>query len=125
MEDHKTVSTDNYDVTFHPAFASSCVIEPTGGTATKLYEQDKTKPVDCKAKGHPKKHVIKLKGKGNKRDITITIDDPNHSIHRLSIDLYDEARDPATEGTWEATDTFTVMNTAFTCPPYCDTDPPA
>jgi len=117
VEDHKTVSTDNYEVSFHPAFASSCVIEPVGGTAETLYQQDKSKPVDCRQKGHPKKHTIKLKGKNNKRDVTITIDDPHHNIARLEIKLYHEDRVPGEEG--EYSDTFTVENFAKTCPPHC------
>ena len=122
MEDHKTVSTNNYDVSFHPAFASSCVIEPVGGTAETLYRQDRGKPVDCKAKGHPKQHKIKLKGKNNKRDITITIDDPNHNIASLQIRLYREDRVPGTDG--EYSDVFTVENNANTCPPNCDNGGP-
>lgn len=118
MEDHKTVSTGAYDVTFHPAFASSCVIEPVGGTAATLYEQDRSKPVDCKAKGHPKKHVIRLKGRNNRRDVTITIDDPHHNIAGLQIRLYRVDRVPGEDG--EYSDVFTVENNAKTCPPYCD-----
>lgn len=119
QDDHKTVTIDSeYDVTFHPAFASSCVVERKGGAKKTLYEQEQDKPVDC-SNGHPTKHTIKLKGKGNKRDVTITIDDPNHSIAGLTLQLYDEARDPAVVGDWEATESFTVMNSAKTCPPHC------
>lgn len=121
MEDHKTVTRDaDYDVTFHPAFASACVVEKKGGPRKELYRQPDNDVVDCKDKGHPKKHVIKLKGKnGSKRDITITIDDPEHSIHRLSVELYDEGR-KAGELT-EFGDVFTVENNAKTCPPHCET----
>ncbi|HEY0025737.1 MAG TPA: hypothetical protein VGB24_22810 [Longimicrobium sp.] len=122
MDDHKTVSSDNYDVSFHPAFASSCVIEPVGGTAETLYRQDESKPVDCRGKGHPKKHTIKLKGKNNKRDVTITIDDPNHNIASLQIRLYHDDRVPGEEG--EYSDVFTVENNAKTCPPHCDDTAP-
>jgi hypothetical protein len=117
MEDHTTVSSDNYEVSFHPAFASSCVVERVGGAAETLYQQDKSKPVDCRGKGHPKQHKIKLKGKNNKRDITITIDDPNHNIASLQIRLYHEDRVPGTSG--EYSDVFTVENDANTCPPNC------
>jgi hypothetical protein len=122
MEDHKTVTGDaDYDVTFHPAFASACVVEKKGGPRKELYRQPDNDVVDCKAKGHPKKHVIRLKGKnGSKRDITITIDDPEHSIHRLSLELYEEGRTPMETRKWESGDTFTVLNDAKTCPPYCD-----
>lgn len=122
MNDHKTVTDDaRYDITFHPAFASECAVtDKATGQTRKLYVQDRSKPENVKDKGHPKKHTIKLKGKGNNRDITITIDDPSHTIHSLSFELYDEARDPAQTGSWGSTETVTVTNTAVTCPPYCE-----
>ena len=64
--------------------------------------------------------MIRLKGKnGSKRDITITIDDPEHSVHSLSLELYDESRDPNYQETFNpgTTETFTVTNSALTCPP--------
>lgn len=115
---------DKYDVSFHPAFASSCVIEHKDGGKHTLYEQDKSQPVDC-SNGHPKKHVIRLKGKnGSNRDITLTIDDPNHDLAGLTLSLYDEARDPMVATQFDTTESFTVMNNALTCPPYCEKDPP-
>jgi hypothetical protein len=121
-KNHKTVTADSeYDVTFHPGFASECTITRKGeNTARQLYKQ--TEQHNCGSEGHPKKHVIKLKGKnGKKRDITITIDDPEHSVHSLSLELYDESRDPNYIETFNpgVTETFTVMNTADTCPPNC------
>ncbi|HST57804.1 MAG TPA: hypothetical protein VLK84_03880 [Longimicrobium sp.] len=115
---------DKYDVSFHPAFASSCVIEGKNGEKHTLYEQDRSTPVDC-SNGHPKKHVIRLKGKnGSTRDITVTIDDPNHQLAGLRLSLYDEARDPMVATKFDATESFTVMNDAFTCPPHCQKEPP-
>ena len=114
-----------YDVSFHPAFASSCVIEDRDGQKHTLYEQDRTRPVDV-SNGHPTRHVIRLKGKnGSTRDITVTIDDPNHDLAGLTLSLYDEARDPMLTTKFGTTESFTVMNDALTCPPYCGTkDPP-
>lgn len=37
----------------------------------------------------PKRHTITLKGRGGRRDITITIDVPEDVIHPLSLKLYD------------------------------------
>jgi hypothetical protein len=113
-----------YDLSFHPAFASSCVLEGNDGETHTLYEQDRSTPVDC-SKGHPKTHVIRLTGKnGSKRDITITIDDPNHDLAGLRLSLYDEARDPMVAAKFQVTESLTVMNDALTCPPYCQKDPP-
>lgn len=118
---HKHVTDHSkYDVSFHPAFASSCVIENKDGEKHTLYKQDRSKPVDCR-NGHPKKHVIRLKGKnGSKRDITVTIDDPNHDLAGLTLSLYDEARDPTVAKSFDTTEMFTVENDAFTCPPHCE-----
>lgn len=117
--DHSTVATDAaYEVMLHPAFASACTVTPAGGTQRDLYRQPAGTVVDCKAKGHPKKHVLKLKGKSNGRDITITIDDPTHSIHSLRLQLYAEGREA---GKTAATgDVITLENNAKTCPPLCD-----
>lgn len=118
--DHKTIHTDaHYDVTFHPAFASRCAVKPKNGTERDLYRQGQGREhvVHCPG-GHPKKHVIKLKGKGNRRDITITIEDPEHSIHSLRLELYDEGRVAGKAA--ETGDVFTIENNAKTCPPYCE-----
>lgn len=121
MNEHKTVTDDtDYDVTFHPGFASECTITRTADNSVKqLYKQ--TEKHNCGANGHPKKHVIKLKGKnGSTRDITITIEDPTHSVHSLKMSLYDESRDPAVDQAFDTTEEFTVMNSALTCPPVCE-----
>jgi hypothetical protein len=116
--DHKTVKTDaDYDVTFHPAFASRAAVKPKNGVERDLYRQPEGHVVHCPG-GHPKKHVFKLKGKGNHRDITITIEDPEHSIHSLRLELYDQGRVAGT--TAETGDVFTLENNAKTCPPLCD-----
>lgn len=122
---HRKVEGTDYDVIFHPGFASACTIKNKNDAAPReLYRQGTAQSdvVDCRpaAGGHPKRHVIKLKGKnGNGRDITITIDDPSHSLHRISLDLYQEGRDPRVDQPFETTDTFTVENEAKTCPPHC------
>lgn len=117
--EHSTVDTDSdYEVMLHPAFASSCTVAPAGGAARDLYRQAPGTVVNCQAKGHPKKHVLKLKGKSNGRDITITIDDPTHSIHSLRLQLYKPGRKAGQTG--EVGDVVTLENNAKTCPPLCD-----
>ena len=121
--DHHDVETSDYFVKLHPAFASACTITRNGQTqARDLYRQgtEKKDVVDCQAKGHPKKHVFKLKGKSNGRDITITIEDPSHSIHSLRLELYKQGRKPGETG--EVGDIVMLENNAITCPPHCDTE---
>jgi hypothetical protein len=122
MNNEHTSGDGNYDVTFHPAFASSCTVtDRKTGSASKLYEQDRTKPVNVKNGGHPKKHRIVLKGKnGKRRNITITIDDPEHAIHGITLDLYAEGRDPSKKESSETVETFSIVNDAATCPPICE-----
>jgi hypothetical protein len=90
----------------------------TDSAARDLYRQAPGTVVNCQAKGHPKKHVLKLKGKSNGRDITITIEDPTHSIHSLRLQLYKPGRKPGQ--TAEVGDVVTLENNAKTCPPLCD-----
>lgn len=117
--EHSTVATDSaYEVMLHPAFASACTVTPKGGTARDLYRQAAGTVVDCNAKGHPKKHVVKLKGKVNGREITITIDDPSHSIHSLRLQLYADGRKAGESA--DTGDVVTIENNAKTCPPLCD-----
>lgn len=122
-DEHITVGTDpHYDVTVHPAFASSCTVtDRATGQSRKLYEQDRGKPVDVRKNGHPKKHRIVLKGKnGKRRNITITIDDPEHAIHGITLDLYAEGRDPMrADRSSDSVERVTVLNDSTTCPPVC------
>lgn len=140
---HRQAENDEYEVTFHPAFASACTVKKNGqDTATDLYRQGKeVKDVVHCPEGHPERHEIHIRGKGNGRDITITVNDPSHTLHSISFDLYGEARDrskakpqPRAQALGQSDaqasvqsdvgETFTLENDAKTCPPYCDpTDP--
>jgi hypothetical protein len=121
MEDHIVKNDDDeYEITFHPAFASKCIVEHKDGGTRELYRQTQTH--NLKDKKHPKRHVVKVKGKnGRTRDITITIDDPNHAIHSLRMELYDEGYDPMKPvPRYEGGDVVTFENLASTCPPNCE-----
>ena len=132
---HRKAGNDEYEVIFHPAFASACTVKKNGhDTATELYRQGDTQAdvVHC-PEGHPEEHVIRIRGKGNGRDITITVNDPSHTLHSISFDLYREARDrsvkplaygTADSGSGEIGETFTLENEAKTCPPYCTEEEP-
>ncbi len=92
---HRRAENEEYEVIFHPAFASACTVTKNGQkTATDLYRQGDQQEdvIDC-TDGHPETHVIRIRGKANGRDITITVHDPSHTLHRISFDLYQKARD--------------------------------
>lgn len=122
MEDHVIKTDDNeYEVTFHPAFASRCTVGPKNGNGRELFRQSETFKLNGKAL--PKQHTIRLKSKnGGKRDISITLNDASHSVARITVELYEETHDPTTALTASNTDTvFTVENHAKICPPNCET----
>jgi hypothetical protein len=121
MEDHIVKTDDNeYEITFHPAFASRCTVAGKSGEARELFKQSGVHFLN--GKDVPKKHTIRLKAKnGGKRDITITLDDAAHSVARITVELYEDTHDPTTALMASATDTtFTVENNAKICPPICD-----
>lgn len=121
MKDHIVKTDDNeYEITFHPAFASRCTVAGKDGER-ELFKQSGVHHLN--GRELPKKHTIRLKSKnGGKRDVTITLDDAAHSVARITVELYDESHDPTTKTAAEpsSTDTvFTVENNALICPPIC------
>jgi len=120
MEDHIVKGDDNeYEITFHPAFASRCTVSK-GGRERELFRQEGVHHLN--GKKIPKKHTIRLRAKqGGRRDITITLDDAAHSVARITVELYDESHDPTTALKTADTDmVFTVENHAKLCPPNCE-----
>jgi hypothetical protein len=120
---HTTAEKNNYTVTFHPAFASRCVITGEDGEC-EVYKQ--STPHRLNGEAHPKKHKIHLKGGKYDRDVTLEINDPKHAIKQIHLELYGD-RSAAMIGTGTVSptvETFTADNTAQTCPPVCLTDPP-
>jgi hypothetical protein len=123
--EHKTVTKDGYEVTFHPAFASRCAIRTHGESAEEreLYKL-KGKHVFKNGATHPKRHVIKLKGGENNRDIELVINDPKHHVARIVVEMYPEDYEPGWGADTMAVETFESENGVGTCPPVCGEDPP-
>jgi hypothetical protein len=123
---HITAALNDYTVTFHPAFASRCVITGANGERHEVYKQ--ARPHKLNGETHPKKHVIRLQGGKHGRDITLEVHDPKHAIKELHLALYDD-HDPAQIGNGKlmadvgTAETFTTFNTADTCPPVCEDGP--
>jgi hypothetical protein len=120
---HTQAEKNNYTVTFHPAFASRCVVTGEDGEC-EVYKQ--SAPHALNGQPHPKKHRIQLKGGKFDRDVTLEIDDPKHAIKQIHLELYGH-RDESEIGTGIVSptmETFTADNTAETCPPNCLTSPP-
>jgi hypothetical protein len=122
-DSHTTAEKNNYTVTFHPAFASRCVITGEDGEC-EVYKQ--SAPHHLNGQAHPKKHRIHLKGGKFDRDVSLEIDDPKHAIKQIHLELYGD-RDPADMGGAKilaTAETFTADNHANTCPPICLEPPP-
>lgn len=120
MNNHKTVRDDSeYEVTLHPGFASECTVTTANAGSRTLYKQ--TEKYHCGPEGHPTQHqIVVVEKNGDRRAITITIDDPKHALHGITLNLYERGRDPKVKKEYSSSDTITVLNSADTCPPYCD-----
>ena len=118
---HVTHKAKDYEVTLHPAWASRCVVKNGDGECV-VYKQDK--PHQLNGEKHPRKHKVVLKGGPYNRDITIEIDDPNHALAGFSLRLYGEGYEPGSGVAADVVETVEGDNTATTCPPWCDQDPP-
>lgn len=118
---HITHEKNTYKVTFHPAFASRCAVKNDEGECV-VYVQDQ--PHKLNGQKHPKKHRIKLSGGALKRDVTLEIDDPNHAIARISVDLYAAGNVPGMGAGTRTTESFEFLNDAKTCPPICGDNEP-
>lgn len=123
--EHKTVTKDGYEVTFHPAFSSRCAHKAQGSeTETEIYKQQGTHVFKA-GQSHPKKHVFKIKGGQHNRDLELEINDPKHQVARITVEFYAEGHEPG----WgearlsEPVEMFTLDNSVMTCPPYCDGPP--
>ena len=118
-ETHKFMTGDSvYELTVHPAFASACTVASNGGAPRELYRQEGRH--ELKGKDIPKRHTIRLKAKGGKKDITLAVNDAGYSIKKITIELYKDAHDPTQKDTTKESDTvFTVENDAKLCPPTC------
>jgi hypothetical protein len=118
MDDHLTIGNDaEFEVELHPAFASRVTIGKNGEAARELYKQQGVHHLN--GKKHPKKHRIRLKGKNGRRDLTLSIDDPDYLVAKITVELYPEGHDPESEVKQESEMTFTIMNDPLTCPPVC------
>lgn len=114
---HTTATQDDYTVTFHPAFASRCVVHHEGGEC-EVYKQKDTHHFKT-GESHPKKHTIRLQGGKYKRDITIDVHDPHHALAGVSLKLYGENHVPGTGAADASVETFALDNDGVTCPPVC------
>jgi len=114
---HTTATQNDYTVTFHPAFASRCVVKH-GNDECEVYKQKDTHHFQ-NGETHPKKHKIRLQGGKYKRDVTLEIDDPNQSVAGVTVHLYGDDHVAGMAAGSAPVETFSVDNDVSTCPPNC------
>lgn len=115
---HNTVSLNSYTVTFHPAFASRCVVNGEDGEV-EVYRQKGAHKLENGEKP-PKKHKFKVKGGRWDRDICMEVDDPHNAIAKITVDFYGDGHVPGAGAGDPIVETFTIYNDGTTCPPVCD-----
>lgn len=114
---HTTATQNDYTVTFHPAFASRCVVKHEDGEC-EVYKQTDTHHFK-NGETHPKKHTIRLQGGKYNRDITIDVHDPHHALAGLTMQLYGADHVAGMAAGSQPVETFAVDNDSPTCPPNC------
>lgn len=119
---HKTAEKNNYKVEFHPAWASRLAVT-CDGEDCEIYSSDGEVYHLPNGEGHPKKHKIRLEGGPYGRDVTITIDDPNHAVAGFSLKLYGPGHQPGAGARTGVVETLEGDNDVMTCPPFCGPPP--
>ncbi len=119
VNDHQTVARDGYEVTFHPAFAARCAVQPTGGEELELYRQEGVYNLPKGQEKPPTRHQLRFRSKRHGQDVSFTIDDPHHRIAQIVVHLYGEGHEPGRGEEDETVETVTIDNSPVLCPPNC------
>ena len=118
-QDHKTVNQDGYEITFHPAFAGRCTVQASGKGETEMYRQEEVYHLPEGQTEPPAKHRIEFRGGEHEQDFALQIDDPNHRIARITVELYDENHEPGWGKGEQSVEKITIENDTHHCPPDC------
>ena len=118
---HRTVKKDDYSLSFYPGFLREGRVE-TGGEEVVLYRQ--RKPYDIR--GRPDEPLanfsLRLAGGPNDRDVTLRIEDPQHSIAQIVVRFHPRGYTPGSREETGPDETATFENTPVLCPPICEDD---
>lgn len=116
--EHKTISQDGHEITFHPAFARRCRVE-SGGQEKELYKQQEVHYLPKGQEKPPTQHQLHYRSQQTGQDFTLTVDDPNLRIARVIVELYGEDHVPGTGKDDATVETVKVDNGPILCPPSC------
>ena len=119
VQDHKTVNQDGYEITFHPAFAGRCAVQTGSKGETEMYRQEEVHHLPKGQTEPPTQHRIEFRGGKHEQDFALQIDDPNHRIARITVELYDQKHEPGWGKGEKPVETVVVDNDSQHCPPHC------
>lgn len=115
---HTVVEKDGYRITFYPGFAREVEVEDRGDRK-EIYRQSGSHDVRNQPDEPLTHHVVRIEGGRSRRDVTLTLDDPQHAIAEIVVKLHPAGRKPG-EGTAQpAEETVRMVNDAVLCPPIC------
>lgn len=120
QDQHETVDKDGYQLTFYPGFVRRCAIHGRDGKAIVLYEQTEVFHLpDGETESLPRSRMH-LRGGEQERDFGLTIDDPEHQIARITVELFPPGFQTGGEEEGEIDQTVIIEEHPVKCPPYCD-----
>lgn len=117
-EKHEVVEKDGYRLTFYPGFLSRASVDDESGR-TELYAQSGSHDVRDLPDEPLTRHVLRLEGGPNQRDVTLTLDDPRHAVAEIVVRLYPAGYTPGDGEAPEPVETMTATDGAILCPPVC------
>lgn len=118
---HEQVDEDGYQFTFYPGFVREATVQAAGSPPVLLYRQEA--PYDVR--GRPDEPLarseIRLVGGPNGRNVTLVVDDPEHSIAEITVRLHPKGHTPG-KGPQEGhgpDEVLIIVDETILCPPIC------
>lgn len=118
QDEETTVTRDGYQFTFYPGFVSRCTLTSAQGDV-ELYQQEETYRLPAGQTRPNGKHRLTLAGGRKKQNVTLRVEDPEHRIKSITVELYESSTDDAGSREGEGVETITIHNDAKMCPPNC------
>jgi len=120
LPEHRMFWGDGYELTVYPGFASRVVARVQGEDARTLYRQAASYDLPRGEREPAGRHLLRLRGGPFQRDLALRVHDPRHQIAAIIVGLYRPGHVPGSGSGGETVETLEVVNTAHTCPPYCE-----
>lgn len=122
LQQHQVVKRGGYELVLYPGFASRAVMHHADGSEVELYRQANPFKLLSGQTEPDTRHTIHLKGGSAGRDITLDVNDPEHRIARIRVELYPGPRSgfsTMSDDEPGENDELEIINKAKNCPPDC------